>query len=240
MRTRIRHGLAAALTVSALSLVAACGGSGDAKDTKDKAADKPAAGQTSAAPAPATPLTAAQMKAGILVLKDLPSGWKDTTTKPSTDVYKADKPECQPFADVMGDEIAGATKGASVDFTVGESEAELSEEIVTFAGTGAADFTKKVGTALAGCTEFTVEIEGNKMKSTVKKITAPQGVEEAHAFTLSMEVAPGIKIEPNLVVARQGTGVLRFLHLADAATAKKDFDALAKLAADKFVKGAQS
>ncbi|MEU6877101.1 hypothetical protein [Streptomyces sp. NPDC046712] len=239
MRTRIRHGLAAALAVSALSLTAACGG-GDAKDDAKKDGDKPAA--TSAAPtseAPATPLTAAQMKAAVLELKDLPSGWKVSKADPTTTVYKADKPECQPFADVMSDEIAGATKGASVDFTVGNNEAELSEEVVTFAGTGAADFTKKLGTALNSCTDFTVEAEGNKIKFAATKLTGPQGVEEAHAFGLSMEVAPGIKITPNLVVARQGTGVIRFLHLADAATAKKDFDTLAKLATDKFVKAAQ-
>ncbi|MFF9910467.1 hypothetical protein [Streptomyces sp. NPDC013457] len=241
MRTRLRHGLAAALTVSALSLVAACGG-GDSKDDAKKDADKPAA-TTSAAPtsaAPATPLTAAQMKAGILEVKDLPSGWKTTKHETTSSVYKVDKAACEPLAPMLGGDIAGATKGATGDFAVGNNDSEITEEIVTFDGTGAADYIKKLGGALDACPDFTTEADGTKMKVAVKKITAPQGAEEALAFQLSLEVAPGMKIEPNLIVVRQGTGVMRFLHLADAATAKKDFDTLAKLATDKFVKGAQS
>ncbi|MFF8279228.1 hypothetical protein ACF05T_24415 [Streptomyces lateritius] len=240
MRTRIRHGLAAALAVSALSLTAACGG-GDAKDDakKDKPADKPAAEQTTSA-APAVPLTAAQMKAGVLELKDLPTGWKTTKHEDEKTVYKVDKPACEPFAVMVAGDIAGATKGATADFAVGNNDSEITEEIVTFPGTGAADFTKKLATALDSCTGFTVEAEGEKMKMSVTKRTAPQGAEEALAFGLALEVSPGVKVEPNIVVARQGTGVMRMLYLSDPATTKKDFDALAKLAADKFVKGAQS
>ncbi|MFD9032160.1 hypothetical protein ACFVZW_13595 [Streptomyces sp. NPDC059567] len=242
MRTRLRHGLAAALTVSALSLTAACGGGASDDAGKDKAADKPAAEQTSSAPAakPATPLTAAQMKAAVLEVKDLPSGWKTTKHEETSTVYKVDKPACEPLAPMLGGDIADATKGATGDFAVGNNDSEIAEEVVTFEGDGAADYIKKLGSALDACPDFTAEAEGNKMKMAVKKITAPQGAEEALAFQLSLEVAPGMKIEPNLIVVRQGTGVMRFLHLADAATAKKDFDALAKLATDKFVKGAQS
>ncbi|MEV4948553.1 hypothetical protein [Streptomyces sp. NPDC053755] len=240
MRTRIRHGLAAALTVSALSLVAACGGSDGGKDGgKDKAADKPAEQTTSAAPAAASPLTTAQMKAAVLELKDLPSGWKTTKHEESSAVYKVDKPECEPLAPMLGGDIAGATKGASADFAVGNNDSEISEEVVTFADAGAADYIKKLGTALDACPAFTADVDGSKMKVAVKKITAPQGAEEALALQMSTEVAPGITIEPNIVLVRQGAGVMRFLHLADAA-GKKDFDALAKVATDKFVKGAQS
>lgn len=241
MRTRIRHGLAAALTVSALSLTAACGG-GDAEDGAKKGADKPAA-TTSAAPtseAPAVPLTAAQMKAAVLEVKDLPAGWKTTKHEESSTVYKVDKPACEPLAPMLGGDIAGATKGATGDFAVGNNDSEISEEVVTFAGTGAADYIKKLGGALDACPDFTTVADGNKMKVSVKKITAPQGADEALAFQLSLEVAPGMEIKPNLIVVRQGTGVMRFLHLTDPATAKKDFDGLAKLATDKFVKGAQS
>ncbi|MFD0368403.1 hypothetical protein [Streptomyces sp. NPDC059071] len=241
MRTRISRGLAAALAVSALSLTAACGG-GAKDDTKKDGADKPAAGATtSAAPtseAPATPLTAAQMKAAALELKDLPSGWKASTAEDDDTVYKADKPECAAIADLMSGKIDGGTEGAEVGFSKGNNDSEVDEAIATFPGTGAADFTKKIGTALESCTGFTTEVEGSKWKLTLTKLPAPQGVEEAYAFGVAIEVAPGMKIEPNVIVARQGTGVLRFLHLADAA-GKKDFDSLSKLATDKFVTAAK-
>ncbi|MFJ7070857.1 hypothetical protein [Streptomyces sp. NPDC101115] len=241
MRTRISRGLAAALAVSALSLTAACGG-GAKEDTKKGGADKPAAGATtSAAPtseAPATPLTDAQMKAGVLELKDLPSGWKATKRQTGNTVYKAEKAECQPIAALMSGDVDGATKGPSVDFAVGNNASEIAEDVVTFPGTGAADFTKKLTTALDSCPDFAVTADGGKMKMSVKKLTAPQGAEEAHAFEIGLEVAPGITIKPNMVFVRQGTGVLRFLHLADAA-GKKDFDGLAKTATEKFAKAAQ-
>ncbi|MFF5972058.1 hypothetical protein ACFY7C_11110 [Streptomyces sp. NPDC012769] len=242
MRTRISRGLAAALAVSALSLTAACGG-GSADDGKKKdGADKPSAGATtSAAPtsaAPSGPLTAAQMKAGVLELKDLPSGWKTTKRQTGSAVYKAEKAECQPIAALMNGEMDGATKGPTADFALGNNASEISEDVVTFPGTGAADFTKKLTTALDSCPDFAVTADGAKMKFTVKKTTAPQGAEEAHAFEIGMEVAPGIVIKPNLVFVRQGTGVLRFLYLADAA-GMKEYGSLTKLATDKFVKAAQ-
>ncbi|MFD7326498.1 hypothetical protein ACFV9D_36395 [Streptomyces sp. NPDC059875] len=244
MRTRIRHGLAAVLAVSALSLTAACGG-GDAKgDTKkDKAADKPAAGQTtSAAPAPATPLTAAQMKAAALELKDLPSGWKvDKAQEEDPTVYKADKPECEAVATLMADKVAGATTGASADFERGNSESLLSQQVMTFPGTGAVDYVKKIGTSLETCTGFSAEMEGMKMKITLQKLTAPQGAQEAQAFRMKMNITDvNVTVESNLLVAAQGTGLTRFAHVPADASGHKDFDGFAKLAADKFVKGAQS
>ncbi|WP_225799799.1 hypothetical protein [Streptomyces sp. NK15101] len=244
MRTRITRGLSAVLAVSALSLTAACGGS---DGTEKDGADKPAAGgsasasaaPTSQAPA-AAPLTAAQMKAAALEVKDLPSGWKAKKGEDDKTVYKADKAECQPLAAMMSAGIEGATQGASVDFVIGDNASELSQEVATFpAGAGAADYTKKIAAALDGCAGFSVEVEGQKMKVESKRLTAPQGAEEAIAFGMTLEVAPGIKIAPDLVVARQGAGVFRMLHLADAAAAKKDFDGLAKAATDKFVEAAR-
>ncbi|MFE6098746.1 hypothetical protein ACFVQ4_02135 [Streptomyces laurentii] len=242
MRTRFSRGLSAALVVSSLALSAAACGGDDTKDdaTKD-GADKPAASASAApaAAAPAKPLTDAQMKAAVLELKDLPSGWKATKPEADPTVYKTDKAECEPIAAVMNDEIAGATKGASADFALGKNESELSQEVVNFSGTGAADFTKKLAAAVDACADFTVDAGGEKMKAGAKKLTAPAGAEEAVAFAFALEVAPGMKIEPNVVVARQGMGLFRLMHLADTAAGKKDFETLTKTATDKFVKAAQ-
>ncbi|MFE5296896.1 hypothetical protein [Streptomyces sp. NPDC056632] len=243
MRTRISRGLAAALAVSALSLTAACGGGAKKDDAAKSGTDKPAAGATtSAAPtsaAPAASLTDAQMKAALLELKDLPSGWKVTKHADSPSAYKTDKPACKGFADMMGSgDVAGATKGPSADFALGNNDSEINEQVVSFTGTGAADYLKQLSSALDTCGDMTVEADGQKMKLSAKKRTAPQGTEEALAFTLGLEVAPGMTIEPNFVFARQGNGVVRFMLLADAA-GKKDFDSLAKKATDKFAKAAQ-
>ncbi|MEU9998439.1 hypothetical protein [Streptomyces sp. NPDC050848] len=246
MRTRIRHGLAAVVVVSALSLTAACGG-GEAQDDtkKDKAADKPAAGQTtsaapSTAPAATAPLTAAQMKAGVLELKDLPSGWKAVKADEGPNLTKVDKPECLPIAGLLAEKLAGATLGASGDFESGGATT-LNQKVLTFAGTGATDFVTKLGGALGSCTGFGATAEGMKVQATVEKLTAPQGAEEAHALRVKLSIADfGYATEVNLLVARQGTGVIRLAHDPAAASGHKDFDALAKIATDKFVKGAKS
>ncbi|MFG3345298.1 hypothetical protein ACGF1Z_09560 [Streptomyces sp. NPDC048018] len=242
MRTRISRGLAAALAVSALSLTAACGG-GEKDDAAKSGADKSAAGATtSAAPtsaAPAAPLTDARMKAALLELKDLPSGWKATKHPDTPSAYTTDKPACKAFADMMGSgDIPGATKGPSADFALGNNDSEITERVAGFTGTGAADYLEQLSTSLDTCGAMTVEADGQKMKLSAKKRTAPQGTEEAIAFTLGLEVAPGMTIEPDFVFARQGNGVVRFMLLANAA-GKKDFDQLAKKATDKFAKAAQ-
>ncbi|MFC8951439.1 hypothetical protein ACFT8P_02160 [Streptomyces sp. NPDC057101] len=238
MRTRFSRGLAAALAVSALSLTAACGGGSDDKaGSAEKGTE--ATGKTSAPPA-ATPLTAAQMKAGVLELKDLPSGWRASKAEPDTTTYKADNEACKPIATLMDDKVAGATIGGSVDFERGNSESLLSQQVMTFPGTGAADYATAIGTALGTCKGFSAEMEGMKMKITVEKLTAPQGTEQAHAFRIKMNIADlGMNVESNMLVASQGTGLTRFAHVPADATGHKDFDGFAKLAAEKFAKAAQ-
>ncbi|MET9434261.1 hypothetical protein [Streptomyces sp. NPDC006551] len=240
MRTRIRHGLAAVLTVSALSLTAACGGSTDGGDKK--AADKPAADKPAAEPttAAAAPLTAAQMKAATLELKDLPSGWKNSTG-PDTPEPKADKPECQPLAGFVAKEISGATMGPSAHFERGNAESVLSTYVFTYPAAGATDFVKSLGTSLDTCKGFAAELQGMKMDVTLEKLAGPKAGEESHAFRLKMKLAQmAMTVESNMMVVRQGTGVAKIVHVPANASGHKDFDALAKLAADRFVKGAQS
>jgi hypothetical protein len=241
MRTRARRSIAAALTVSALCFTAAaCGGSDDEK--KPVAADKAKDSGKAEEPAAGVALTAAQMKAATLTVEDLPSGWKAGKPKPSNDDPQADKPECQPIAGIFADKIAGATIGGDQEFERGTGESALAQQVFTFPGSGAADFVKPISTALGACTAFSFEVEGMKADAKVEKLTAPQAGEEAVAFRLKLtfpEMA-AFKMETNLMVARQGTGVTRLAHIPANATGHKDFDALAKLAGDKFAKGAQS
>ncbi|MEU7021766.1 hypothetical protein ABZ990_14045 [Streptomyces sp. NPDC046203] len=245
MRTRFTRGLSAALVVSSLALsAAACGGDDKKDDAKKDGADKPAvSASASTAPeaaAPAKPMTDVQAKAAVLELKDLPSGgWKARKADAGKSVYKADKAVCQPVAEAMNASFTGSTKGPGAEFFIGKNTSELSQQLMTFSGTGAADFTKKLAAAVDACADFSVETEGQKVKAGAKKVTAPQGAEEAIAFTFSMELAPGFKLEPTMLVVRQGADIFRLMHLADDAAAKKDFDALAKTATDKFVKAAQ-
>ncbi|MFG2866859.1 hypothetical protein [Streptomyces sp. NPDC048338] len=241
MRTRIRHGLAAVLAVSALSLTAACGGSSD--DDAAKGTDKPATATTAAEPtsaAPAVPLTADAMKAAALEAKDLPSGWKAGKAESDPATYKTDKPACEPLTTLLADKVAGATTGATVHYERGNGDSTLDQQVLTFPGTGAADHVKAIGTALDTCPGFTAEMEGMKMKITLQKLTAPQGAEQVQTFRMKMNIAEyDITVESNVLVAAHGTGMTRFAHVPADASGHKDFDGVAKIVVEKFAKAAQ-
>ncbi|MFI1399857.1 hypothetical protein [Streptomyces sp. NPDC020681] len=241
MRTSMRRGMAAAVAVSALCFTAACGGSSD--DEK-----KPAAGQeqstdkaTDKAEAPVTPLTAAQMKAATLEVKDLPTGWKaGTVTSTDDPAPKSDKPECQPIADLMADKIPGATMGQAAEFEGKGDESGLSEHVFTFPATGGADFVKAIGTALESCTKASFDAEGEKLAVTIAKLSTAKVGEESYAFRMTMPIPElGVNFTSDLLVARQGTGVVRLAHSSADPTKAAPFDDLAKRAGDKFVKGVQ-
>ncbi|MFI2367192.1 hypothetical protein [Streptomyces sp. NPDC018833] len=243
MHMRIRRGIAAALTVSALGFTSvACGGASDKKS--DSSTEK---GGSSASEKPAEdkkvstePLTAEQMKASTLELGDLPSGWSVRKIPSSNDpAPKADKPECQPIADMMG--VVKATKGDEIDFVQADGKIELDQRVFTFPGTGAADYVKAVDTALATCTTVSFDMEGTKVPVKIARVDAPKAAEASQAFTMAMAFAPGIEIKVHMLVAHQGTGATRAVYKsADAAEAQKTFGDLVTRIGDKLVKGATS
>ncbi|MEV3991149.1 hypothetical protein AB0J57_19790 [Streptomyces sp. NPDC049837] len=237
MRTRIRRGVAVALTVSALTFTAACGGSADkggdkADKSKDKAADKPAA---------AAPLTAAQMKAGILEVKDLPAGWKAESAPSTGDQSKAEKPECQPLAQIMSDKIDGATMGGNQEFAHGGGASLLAQQIFSMPGTGAADFVKSVETAIPACATFSMVQDGQPVPVKAAALPTGKAGESSTGVRLTMEIPElKMKIESDVLIAQQGTGVMRLAYVPMNGEGHKAFDDLAKRAGDKFVKAAQS
>ncbi|MET9106393.1 hypothetical protein [Streptomyces zhihengii] len=248
MRTRMRRGVAAALTASALVLTAAACGGGE--DEKKPAASGEAGGDKASAPAeekPAAtePLTAAQLKAATLVAADLGDGWKAAPI-PADDepAPKADKAECQPIADLMTEVPATASaKGEAADFEKGaEGDSALSQRAFTYEGTGAADLTKALGAALDACPKLSFTQDGEKVEMNIQKLPgAPKTAEESYAFVMDMPI-PGLdmSIKAHLLIARQGTGITRAAYVPgqDPAAAKA-FDALIPKIGDKLVKATQ-
>ncbi|MER7109718.1 hypothetical protein [Streptomyces sp. NPDC000229] len=237
MRTHIRRGIAVALTVSALTFTAACGGSSDkGGDSAAKGKDKETAKEAPAA----TPLTAEQMKAGVLAVADLPKGWVVAKNPITATTYKADKPECQPIATLLQNKIDGATMGPTQDFTGGNGLNQLTHQVMTFPGTGATDFVTSIGTAADKCTGFKATMEGVPAQLKVEKLEAPKAGEESHGVRVSMDLGGAMEYALHFAVARQGSGVSRVVFVPGAPAAAKDYADLAKRAGDKFVKAAQS
>jgi hypothetical protein len=244
VRTRIRRSAAAVLTASALCLAGtACGAEDDKKpsaseksgDAKGSASEKPAEESK-----PAEPLTDAQMKAATLELGDLPSGWSARKVPSPTDTPpKADKPECQPLADMLA-AVQGAKVGGDVDFIQDGGTIELAQQVFTLPGKGAADYVKGIETAVKSCSTVSVDMEGAKVPVKVAPLDAPAIGEASQAFTMAMEFAPGLEIKVSVVIAHQGTGATRaVLKHPGSDKVQKTFPELVTLIGDKLVKGAQ-
>ncbi|MFD4141401.1 MULTISPECIES: hypothetical protein [unclassified Streptomyces] len=243
MRTRMFRGVAAAVTVSALCFTAAaCGGEDEKKPAASGEKSKDKGGEEKPAEASTTPLTAEQLKAATLEAKDLPAGWtgktaEADTTKPPT----ADKPECQPIANMMAGTLPGGTGGPNMEFSTKGENDNLSEQVFTFEGTGAAEFTKAIGTALETCKAAVFTQDGEKTKVTFAKLSAPKAGEESHAFTMGMSMEGlGADVKISMLVARQGTGVARAAYVAiDNPKSEAAFGDLVTRMGAKLVKGAQ-
>jgi hypothetical protein len=239
MRIRMRRGAVVALTTSALFLTAACGGSSEKKDDQPKAAES--GGSAEQKPA-AAPLTDAQMKAGLLEVADLPTGWKIEPAASSDERPKAEKPECQPLALLMSEKIDGATMGGNREFARGNDSAMLAQQIFTYAdGAAATAFVKSVTDAIGPCATFTTAQDGEKMTITSQKLTVPQVGEEAVGVRLTMDIPQlGMKLESDVLVARQGAGLTRLAYVPMGEKPDHSaFEDLAKRGGGKFAKGAQ-
>ncbi|WP_175411149.1 hypothetical protein [Streptomyces sp. TRM64462] len=212
-----------------LTLTAACGGSSDSGKGGDAAGAKA--------------LTAEQMKAGLLEASELPAGWTEDAAAGAGDKYKAEKAECQPLAALMGDEIEGATAGANREFSRASDSGIFAQQIYTYKDTAAATgFVKGVADAVASCATFTVGEGDEKMEIKAEKLETAKVGEESAAVRLITNIPQlGMKIESDVLVARQGAGLTRVAYAPMGA--KPDhasFDDLAKRAGEKFVKGATS
>ncbi|WP_432065718.1 hypothetical protein [Streptomyces sp. C10-9-1] len=230
MPVRVRHGATALLALSVLCLTAACGGGGDGEEGKP-AADAPAAS--------AEPLTAEQMAAAVLVLEDLPSGWAKTSAPTSEEPSpRAAEPECQPLADLLGSKVGGVEAGGNADFQQDGGRTELTQQVFTFPGSGAADRVAAIGEAVEACPTVNVTVEGNEVPVKIARTDVPKIGQTSQSFAMTLALAPGVEVTADLVVAQEGTGFTRVAFVNDGgAEARKTHADLVTRVGDRFVEG---
>ncbi|WP_432249530.1 hypothetical protein ACRAR1_20555 [Streptomyces sanyensis] len=228
MSVRVRRGAAALLAASVLCLTAACGGGGGGEEEKP-AADAPAA----------EPLTAEQMAAAVLVLEDLPSGWAETSAPTSEEPPpRAAEPECQPLADMLGSKVGGAEAGGNADFQQDGGRTELTQQVFTFPGSGAADRVAAIGEAVEACPTVNVTVEGNEVPVKIARTDVPKIGQTSQSFAMTLAFAPGVEVTADLVVAQEGTGFTRVAFVNDGgAEARKTHADLVTRVGDRFVEG---
>lgn len=193
-KTRLR--LAAAL-LPALLLAAACSGSSDSSDadkTKDKASAS--ASDRTADGGSATTLTKAQLTKALIATGDVPGYTvqvSQTDDSADTSTLTADKPECQPLADVTSSKPKIPRKafvGAAFAKTPADSTATpalINQMLLASHAPGDAQkVIDSVKTALGACTSFTATADtGTKTPFTIDKQTATTPGEATASYVMS-------------------------------------------------------
>lgn len=199
MRIAARRACAAAVLVPVLALSAACSddGSGTGPGGKDARGGPGTSGGNGPGrddpgqPAEGPALTLDDLKKAALTTRDLGKGYRVTEVpaeeEKNGDVLTADKPECQPVADVLSAEPK-YKRTATVNRNALKGDFAAVEAVMVFTylaayapGEAGKSFAE-LKAALKNCTSFTVK--GQKNAQTVSEAKAPAVGDESLAFSL--------------------------------------------------------
>ncbi|MFD7974697.1 hypothetical protein [Streptomyces sp. NPDC059071] len=241
MHTRIRGGSLAALVVSALALATACTPGPPGEETRSPAQSAPqSAASERATPAPAVataPMPAGQRQAAMLGQADLPAEWHERAPDADRGALPVSAPVCRPLVSLVEDMLWGPEAGAGAWFQHGGGEAYLSTRVVAYPSTGARDHVIRVSDALDGCPAFTTSLKGTTINVSASRLPTPRFAAGSETFRLSAGRQGGpLHLQADVIVLHRGAEVLSFQYTASDPSGHDNFELLAKLATDKFVK----
>ncbi|MFK8910191.1 hypothetical protein [Streptomyces sp. YS-3] len=214
----------AVLSASALLLTAACG-SGGASD--DKAA---ARASHASSPSPATALQRTALAQG-----DVP-GYQvsaDTTAQGRTRP-QADRPQCQPLADVMGDRPNPRAR-ETVNRGLGSQRRlglAVAASLSTYTRADAGKLVKDLRAAIVACPAFKVDLGATT--STYARVKARPyriGGDESVSWSAS-STQVGVETPVHIVVVRRGTTIVRFMTINLGAPARGGVQELVEVPRD--------
>ena len=182
-----------AVPALAIALLAGCSSSPERAVTVGQASSNPPTQQTSAQPKPhgaGDELTAAQARAGLLSVTDLPTGWSAATNfPPSTNNSTVTPAVCQTVFDKL-DPAKGATKAkvkATASFTTGGALGQqLTMDIASFDAENQAAKIQAVADALTKCAHVTVtDAKGAKAAMDMTGLSFPNLGDQTFAFRVT-------------------------------------------------------
>lgn len=154
--------------------------------------------------------TARQLRSRLLSAADLPAGWSSVRTSNTAQVTGA---SC-----LAG--LAGKSEGwtyQTVSFVEGESIPNVAEVLAT--GPHVKHTWKRIGSALAGCRDATLELDGATVQATVHPVSLRRVGQSSSAYAWSFTVG-GIRIGFDLVLFQTGryAGWLSYADLGSLPT----------------------
>jgi hypothetical protein len=157
-------------------------------------------------PAGNTTLTAAEIKAQLLTVADLPAGWRIDNSDDGND--DSGEPSCMAGLDSVPD----PSPEADVTFVHRGGFPMLMED-VGYVGSSGSRYLSLVAKALNGCTDVSFDADGETLRGTISALTFPQLGDEARAWSMAFTVQ-GIPFDFDLLFVRKG-GELLMIGYAD-------------------------
>jgi len=203
-----------AVALMVLLPLAGCGGSSSSDRAKTIT---PGAGSTSAtASAPAAAgkaLTAAQLKAALITVADLPTGYKVDPDPSDDDNSKttSDNPECQKRFEAL-DAKDSTAPSAEADFVGTSAGSVLQTKLI--AASSEAEAKKKLSdfaVLLSDCPKLTLNDEDGKTEVTFSALSFPNLGDETLALGAEIKNA-GFEAQGNYVISRVGQHVALILE----------------------------
>ncbi|MEU8621559.1 hypothetical protein [Streptomyces sp. NPDC048623] len=182
-------------------------------------------------------MTEGQRQAAMLSEADLLAEWQRRAPGVGRSALAVSDPVCRPLAGLMEDVLWGPEATSGAWFRHGAGEAHISTRVVAYSGSGAMDHVVRVRGALDECPAFTTSLKGTTMNVSASRLPAPRFAAGSEAFRLSAGRQGGpLHLQADVVVLSHGTEVLSFQYTPTDPSGHKDFEPLARLATDKFVK----
>ncbi|WP_260610562.1 hypothetical protein [Streptomyces sp. WAC06614] len=222
VRTRARFGALATVPVLALAL-AGCGGAGGSPSGSGAARSPDPKGSAAAgagAPgAPAAPRSGSRLEKAALEQGDL-AGYQISAQGKNPEAPKgqpqADKKQCQPLADIMGDQPDPAAR-ETVNRGVGSQKQvglAVSASVSSYAAADAERLLSRLEQAVAACgAGFSATVDKHSGAYREVKPVAYKAGGDASVSWTTTATAEGVSAHVHLVVVRQGSTVVRLMAL---------------------------
>ncbi|MGL5851856.1 MAG: hypothetical protein ACRCZD_13845 [Phycicoccus sp.] len=201
---------------------------------------------TTAAPKPkgaGDELNAEQVKAALLTVGDLPTGWAAAEPEPEEEDESTIEPaSCQRLFDQMDSaklEVKAKHKAKASFEQGGMLGIQLEEEVSSFADDGQSGRVKELAEALTTCPKVTIVDGGERTPMTMAGLSFPNLGDQTLAFRATL-TSDGVDVVADIVFVAVGRNVITFTAGGLQPMPGTDFEAIARAGVSKVAAAAKS
>ncbi len=229
-----------------LGAVAACGSAPERAVTVGNASPAAPAAETTAAPKPkgaGDELSAKQVKAALLAVGDMPTGWAAAESEPDEEDNSAVEPaSCQKLFDQMDSTKQGVKakhKGKASFEQGGMLGVQFEEEVASFPDDGQGDKVQDVAQALTKCPKLVIVDGADRTPMTMTGLSFPNLGDQTLAFRATAKTE-GIEVVLDVVFVAVGHNIVSFTAAGLQPMSGADLETVARAGMSKVAAAAKS